>query len=60
MKLGSHVLAGLISASGEDRKFPPRHPLNRLNVKNGNVENERNLSTESSKLFLPVSAEQAG
>ena len=30
MKLGSVVLAGLVSASDEDRKVPPRHPLQRL------------------------------
>ena len=30
MKLGSLVLAGLVSASDEDRKVPPRHPLQRL------------------------------
>ena len=30
MKFGSIVLAGLVSASDEDRKVPPRHPLQRL------------------------------
>ena len=61
MKLGSHVQAGLISASDEDRKVRPRHPLDRLNVKNGNVKihkdlykYKRNRLTESSKPVLPT------